>query len=133
MNQRTWFYLNQWFGSTIHQVNNSFFFLFPFLSEKKNNLLHTHTYIQNNRSIYLFGMFSKQSHSIATFIYNRTGQSRGKKVNTQKSCTTFVIDDEENNHVNLAFCTLSLLCYLISISWHINRIKGQGKGERMKK
>lgn len=60
--------ISQWFGSTIYQVNN-FFSLFALFQKKRNFCTHTHTHKIADPFIYLFGMFSKQSHSIATFIY----------------------------------------------------------------
>lgn len=113
--------ISQWFESTIYQVNNFSSPSWSLVQEKRNfcTLAHTQN-TQNNRSIYLFGMFSKQSHSIATFIYKIEWGKEGKKIEREHSkklvCTSFVIDDEESNHVNLAFCcTLSLFYYSISI------------------
>lgn len=105
------------------------FFLFAL---SKNTSAHTqretHTNTQNNRSIYLFGMFSKQSHSIAlahSFIKFDWRQEReeGKKLRERKRAlkkvsTSFVIDDEESNHVNLTFCLLYALIILLLFNFN---------------
>lgn len=52
----------------------------------------------------------------------------------KKVRTSFVIDDEESNHVNLTFCcTLSLFYYLISIFLaHSKRGRERKKDEKQR-
>lgn len=105
--------ISQWFRSTIYQVNN-FFALF-----KKKKLLHTYTLKTTDPFICLECFPNNHTASQDSFIksYEAKEKKLSKRESTQKSSSTsFVIDDEESNHVNLTFCcTLSLFYYLISI------------------
>lgn len=109
------------------------FFLFAPFQKKK--LLHSLT--QNNRSIHLFGMFSKHNHTASQHSFIKSNGAKKEKIEHSKKLvrTSFVIDDEESNHVNLAFCcTLSLFYYSISIFLaRSKRMSGRKKRREVKK
>lgn len=102
-----------------------FLFLFALSFKRSETSAHSQ-YAHTKQQIHLFiwYVFRTITQHRNIHSWNRMGQRRKKlrererlREHSKKLVrTSFVIDDEESNHVNLAFCcTLSLFYYSISI------------------